>query len=65
MFMMNCMVVSMKLQSINNVETLSEYLTLYGHSAHRRRYLDRFPSQYFRNIKPKKKQKKNETKRKA
>lgn len=25
---------------------------MFGHSAHRRRYLDRFPSQYFRNDKP-------------
>lgn len=54
----------MKLQSINNVETLNEYLTLYGNSAIRRRYLDRYPSQYFRNTKPKKK-KKNGSKRKT
>jgi hypothetical protein len=33
---------------------INELATIWGHSAHRRRYLDRFPSQYFRNTKPKK-----------
>lgn len=41
----------MKLKSLN------ETPTLFGHSAYRRRYLDRFPSQYFRNKKPKIKKK--------
>lgn len=43
----------MKLSSLNDDSLLKEFAALYGHSANRRRYLDRFPSQYFRNKKPK------------
>lgn len=48
----------MKFKLLNDIKILNEYLTLYGHSAHRRRYLDRYPSQYFHNIKSKSKKSK-------
>lgn len=53
----------MKLNLINSLKLLKEYSTLYGHSAHRRRYLDRYPSQYFRNVKPKPKTNKKKSKK--
>jgi hypothetical protein len=42
---------------------INELATVWGHSANRKRYLDRFPSQYFRDTKPKNRNRKKRDKK--